>query len=263
MTMPSNEILMWIALLASGFLAGVVNSVAGGGTLFTFPALLFSGLDPIRANATSTVALIVGIWGSISGYWRHFPQVRSWLVYFTPVSLVGGLLGGILLTRTPSRTFEWLVPVLILFATILFMLHGAFSRFSSRHGRERVVAPTSWLSWAIVFQFLVAIYGGYFGAGIGILMLASLGMMGLRDIHQMNTVKTVLGGLINLVAAAYFVWKGLIDWPRAGVVALASSAGYFYGSRFAQRISQNTVRKVIAAVGLAISAVMFYEQFVR
>jgi uncharacterized membrane protein YfcA len=113
------------------------------------------------------------------------------------------------------------------------------------------------------FQFLVALYGGYFGAGIGILMLASLGLLGLNNIHQMNGLKTVLGALINLVAAGYFVWAGLIDWPKAGVMTIGSFVGYYVGAHFSQRIPQQRVRQLITAIGLTISAILFYRQFLR
>ncbi len=253
----------WGSLIAAGFFAGALNSIAGGGTILTFPALIFSGLDPIQANATSTMALIVGILGSLSGYRRYIPRVNSWFWRFIPVSLAGGLLGSMLLTWTPLHFFEHLVPFLILFATGLFMFHEFFNRLFVKHCDDRMPIPASWLSWAIVFQFGVALYGGYFGAGIGILMLASLGILGFRDIHEMNTMKTMLGGLINMVAAIYFAWKGFIDWPRALIVAAASLGGYFVGARFAQSISQTAVRKMITGLGFAIFAIMFYEQFMR
>ena len=251
-----------VTLAVAGVGAGMVNAIAGGGTILSFPALIVSGLDPIKANATSTVALIVGVVGSISGYRRHIPAVKTWLWYFGPLSVLGGFLGGVLLTRTPPRTFAGLVPFLLLFATILFMLHGVF-RHLFEYEQQHPHPPRSWFSWVMLFQFAVAVYGGYFGAGIGILMLASLGLIGLQDIHQMNTIKTVLGGLINIVAAIYFIGVGLIDWPRALIVAGGSFAGYFFGSRFAQKIPQTHVRRIITAIGLMISAWLFYQKFGR
>lgn len=247
-------------LLGAGALAGLMNSIAGGGTIITFPSLIVSGLASIVANATSTVALLPGTISSVFGYRRNIPNVRRWLKLFAPLSLVGGLLGGILLVQTPSKIFDWLVPFLILFATVLFMANNLFSRFfSPGHGEP----SRRWLVGASAFQFCVALYGGYFGAGIGILMLASLGMLGFGDVHEMNTVKTILGFLINIVAAIYFVASGIVDWPSVGVMAVGTIAGGYSGAHFAQKIGQRTVRLLITLIGLILSGVMFYREFIR
>ncbi len=248
-------------LLLAGCTAGLMNSIAGGGTLVTFPALVFTGLSPIIANATSTVALLPGTAGSTAGYRKKIRGVSRWLKLFTPVSLLGGLLGGILLVRTPSRVFDGLVPFLILFATILFMAHSSFSKFFGMRSRAMHGASPRWVIGAVAFQFAVAVYGGYFGAGIGILMLASLGILGFEDVHEMNTVKVILGFLINVIAAAYFVASGLINWPSAGVMAAGTVIGGYGGAHLAQRIPQIAVRRLITAIGLLISAIMFSRQF--
>jgi uncharacterized protein len=250
--------------MLAGCVAGLMNSIAGGGTLITFPTLVFVGLPSITANVTSTVALLPGTLGSVAGYRRNIKAVAWWLKLFAPVSLLGGLVGGILLVQTPSRIFDWLVPFLILFATVLFMAQSSFSRFlrirmEETHGQR---ASSRWIAGAMMFQFAVAVYGGYFGAGIGILMLASLGMLGFEDVHQMNTVKMVLGFLINIVAGVYFIKSGLIQWPAAGVMAIGTIVGGYSGAHFAQRVPQARVRSLITAIGLVISAVMFYRQFV-
>lgn len=249
-----------LALAAA--LAGVVNAVAGGGTLLTFPALLFFGTKEMAANATSTVALVVGTAGSIFGFRARLPGLRPWLVRFVPVSVLGGWLGSVLLTEGSERVFARLVPYLILFATALFVAQGAFRRFAVGGGAVGVaVHPPKTLWAALLFQFVVALYGGYFGAGIGILMLASLGFLGLGDIHQMNALKNLLGSLINLVAAAWFVASGLVDWPRAGTMVVGALAGYWVGAHFSQRLPQKWVRHMVTAIGLTISAAMFWRQF--
>jgi uncharacterized membrane protein YfcA len=252
-----------LALLGSGMAAGAINAVAGGGTLLTFPTLLFLGTSPVMANATSTLALVAGTAGSVFGYRQHLAAIRPWLWRFSLVSLLGGLLGGILLTRTNDRTFSKLVPFLILFATVLFLGQGLVRRMAisdravdGPSGRRRI-------HLAISFQFLVSIYGGYFGAGIGILMLASLGFLGLGHIHEMNALKTVLSSLINLVAAVWFIGAGLIHWPQAGIMTAGALAGYFVGSHFSQRIPQPRVRQLITLIGFSISAVTFYKEFLR
>jgi uncharacterized membrane protein YfcA len=179
------------------------------------------------------------------------------------VSIAGGWIGSWLLTHTADRIFSKLVPFLILFATVLFLGQGAFRRFAGFDQRGGPPVRHHAITGAIIFQLGVAIYGGYFGAGIGILMLASLGFIGLTNIHEMNALKTVLGSLINFVAAVWFVFAGLIHWPKAGVMTLGALAGYFIGSHFAQRIPQARVRQIITAVGFIISAVTFYEEFLK
>ena len=245
-------------LFAAGFVAGLMNAVAGGGTIVTFPALIFAGISSIGANATSTVALLPGTLAGVAGYRRMLPAVWKWIRVFAAVSIAGGLFGAVLLTKTPERVFDRLVPFLILFATILFTARAFFTRLL-RLEVKRSISPR-WLITAIAFQTLVSIYGGYFGAGIGILMLASLGMLGFEDIHEMNAVKNALAFLINAIAAGYFIYKGLIDWPAAGMVAAGAIAGGYSGAHFSQKVPQRAVRCSITAIGLIITAVMFYKQ---
>ena len=250
-----------LGLAAAALAAGAINAVAGGGTLLTFPTLLFFRTPPVVANATSTLALVLGTAGSVFGYRGHLTAVKKWLWRFAPVSVLGGLIGSALLTHTSNKTFARLVPFLILFATIIFLAQGLIRRFAGFNG---VVTERKRHVWgAIVFQFAVAIYGGYFGAGIGILMLASLGFIGLTDIHEMNAVKTVLSSLINLVAAIWFACAGLIDWPKAGVMTVGALIGYYVGAHYSQRIPQKRVRQLITAIGFILSAITFYEQFVK
>lgn len=250
-------------LVLSGVGAGAINAVAGGGTLVTFPTLVFFGTPAVVANATSTMALVIGTAGSMVGYRQHLKSVLAWLKYFLPVSLVGGLIGSVLLTRTSNESFAKLVPFLILFATVLFLLQGVFKKFAGRQMERGEVASGSKLWLAISFQFLVSIYGGYFGAGAGILMLATLGFIGLHNIHEMNVLKTTLGSLINLVAALWFMTAGLIDWPRMLVVSSGALVGYYLGSHYSQKISQTMVRQIITAIGIILSIVTFYEQFLK
>ena len=245
-------------LFAAGFIAGLMNAIAGGGTIVTFPALIFAGISSIAANATSTVALLPGTLAGVVGYRRMLPAVWKWIRLFAAVSLIGGLVGAILLTKTPERVFDRLVPFLILFATILFTARGFFTRLFKLEVK-RSVSPR-WLITAILFQTLVSIYGGYFGAGIGILMLASLGMLGFENIHEMNAVKNALAFLINAIAAGYFIYKGLIVWPAAGIVAAGAITGGYSGAHFSQKVPQGAVRFCITAIGLIITAVMFYKQ---
>ena len=248
-----------VTLGAAAAGAGMVNSVAGGGTLITFPTLLLAGVSPITANATSTLALFFGTIGSITGYRKHLVPAWPWFKRFGPVSAVGGVLGGLLLTRSGDEVFAHLAPFLILFATVLFVLQGLIAKHVKPSANANPSRKALW--GALAFQFFVALYGGYFGAGIGILMLATLGLLGLRDIHEMNTLKTLLATLINLVASVWFVANGLVDWPRAVVMTVGATAGYYVGAHFAQRIPRQRVRRLITAIGFGISALMFYRQF--
>jgi hypothetical protein len=252
-----------LGLMLSGAAAGAVNAVAGGGTLLTFPTLLAFGTPSVIANATSTLALGVGTAGSVFGFRRHFKAVRPWLWRFVPVSVLGGWIGSLWLTHTSERTFSKLVPFLILFATVLFLAQGAFRRWAGLNERGEVHPKHHAVFGAIVFQFAVAVYGGFFGAGIGILMLASLGFIGLANIHEMNALKTVLAALINFVAAVWFVFAGLVHWPKAGVMTVGALAGYFIGSHYSQRIPQARVRQIITAIGFIIAGVTFYKEFVK
>ena len=251
-----------LTLFAVACLAGAMNAVAGGGTILTFPALLAFGMPSIRANATSTFALLVGIMGSLYGYRNHLTAVKPWLKNFAPVSIAGGFLGAWLLTRTNEMFFDQLVPFLILFATVLFLLNDVFRRLAgieaSAAGGEPHAAGTA---AALVLQFGVSVYGGYFGAGIGILMLATMGLLGLHHIHEMNAIKTVLGALINVVAATYFIFAGLVIWPQAAVMTLGATAGYYLGSHMAQKISQQQVRNLVGVIGVSLSLVFFWREF--
>src|SRR6266404_5398539 len=254
------ELTEMLGLFVAAIAGGAINAVAGGGTLVTFPTLLLFGTPPIVANATSTLALVIGTSGSIYGYRQHLPAVKPWLWQFVPISIFGGLIGAILLTFTTNKVFSKLVPFLILFATILFLAQGILRRLWQPDGKT--VRPHYFAIWVpILFQLAVAIYGGYFGAGIGILMLACLGFIGLGNIYEMNTLKTILSSLINVVAAVWFIFAGLIEWPKAGVMIFGALAGYYFGSHYSQRIPQVRVRQLITAIGFILSAVIFYKEF--
>jgi uncharacterized membrane protein YfcA len=249
------------ALVASSVGAGVMNAMAGGGTILTYPTLLFVGESAIAANATSTVALWPGALSSMYGYRREVAEHRDWLKTLFLPSLLGGALGAVLLLRTPVRTFEHLAPFLILFATFLFMLQGAVARWTrTAHAAGRTPGRVV-LSW--VFQFGVGVYGGYFGAGIGILMLAVLGFLGLSDIHAANGIKNFFAMCINGVAAAYFILRGAVDWPVALILVVGAVAGGYGGARFARRIGREKARAAVVVIGLLVAAILLIEQYRR
>ncbi len=250
--------LQGLALVASAVGAGAMNAMAGGGTLLTFPTLVLLGVPAITANATSTVALLPGSAASLYGYRREVRRHRSWWKALLLPSLAGGGLGAALLLRTPPRTFETLAPFLVLFATALFSLQEAARRWTESRGD---VDPTGGrLAVAWLFQFAVSVYGGYFGAGIGILMLALLGFLGVSDIHAANGLKNVLTMGINGVAAAWFVLRGAVDWPAALVLAVGAIAGGYAGARFARSIGQERARAAVVVVGLGVAGLLFLQR---
>jgi uncharacterized membrane protein YfcA len=250
----------WI-VLAAGFLAAVMNSVAGGGTMLTFPALLAAGLPGVLANTTSTVALFIGMPGSVWAFRHRLREVKAWILPLGIVSLLGGLGGGMLLLALPSSLFDAVVPWLLLFATVLFLLNGPIQRrLRHRRGGHDAPEPNHPKAWGLAFQGGVAVYGGYFGAGIGIMMLAGLGLLGLRDVNRMNALKSLLGMLCNAASVIYFIARGSVDWPLAGWLVAGSIPGYFLGSHFAQRIPAGAVRTIVAVIGLGIAGHLFWRQ---
>jgi uncharacterized membrane protein YfcA len=247
------------ALIASSAGAGVMNAMAGGGTILTYPTLLFLGESPITANATSTVALWPGAASSLYGYRREVSANREWLKTLFLPSLLGGSLGAVLLLRTPARSFQKLAPFLILFATILFMLQGAVARWARAEGKEAGQPRTTRWTAAWLYQFAVGVYGGYFGAGIGILMLAVLGFLGLSDIHAANGVKNFFGMCINGVAAGYFILRGAVDWPAALIMVAGAIAGGYAGAGFARRIGKEKARAAVVVIGFLVAAILLVQ----
>jgi uncharacterized protein len=247
-----------LVAFSAAFVAGAINSVAGGGTLLTFPTLIWLGLPSINANATSTVAIWPGTVGTIWGYRRELRSSSSRMLALAFPSIAGGILGALLLNRTPPAVFDALVPFLILFATLLFMIQEPIQR------RLKISSPEShkssqWLIGAMLFQFFVAVYGGYFGAGIGILMLAALSVLGFTDIHQMNALKALLGASINGVAAIYFIWARMVYWPEFVIMVIGAIIGGYGGAVIARRIGGAAVRRIVILVGLSMAAAMFVK----
>jgi len=240
------------------FLAGMTNAIAGGGTFFTFPALTgLAGLTERAANITSTI----GLWpGAAASVWSARTELKRlpvrMAIAFSIISVIGAIVGAVLLLVTPQRTFRLLVPWLLLFATVIFGFSKPIARWAGRqHGH-----PT--MGWTIVVggvQLLVAIYGGYFGAGIGILMLAGLSFAGLDDIHQMNAMKVLLQTSINGIAAIIFLFSPDLNWSLALPMAAMSAIGGFLGIAVARRMPQNTLRAVILLIGVIVTALYFVK----
>jgi uncharacterized protein len=245
-------------MLCAAFAAGAINSIAGGGTLLTFPVLIWLGLDPKVANATSTVALWPGLFGGLFGYRKELANSSTVLLRLGVTSVIGGGVGAWLLIWTPSPTFAKLVPFLILFATVLFMLQGTINRHLRIGSLDENPSMIWWIG-VIVFQFFSAMYGGYFGAGNGILMLAAMGLLGLNDLNRANGIKNFLGICINSVAVLSFSLSHLVVWSDSLLMAGAALAGGYFGASMAVRIGQIWVRRGIVVIGFAIFIAMIWK----
>jgi len=268
------DLIRLAAVVVVAAIGSMVNAIAGGGTLLTFPALIALGIPPIIANATSTVALWPGALGSMLGYRGRMRGLRTWALVFAVPSLLGGALGGWLLLVTSAERFARIVPWLVLGATALFALQQPLMRLirgatgpvptPARRGGAGGAPPAEEHPQhsvaALVAQFFVGVYGGYFGAGIGILMLAVLGFMGLTDIHRMNGLKNWGGLCINFIAAIIFAASGLVDWAVALAMAVGATVGGYIASRAAQRVPQAMVRRAIVTIGVASGIWLYWAR---
>jgi uncharacterized protein len=254
-----------VALCVSAFFAGAMNSIAGGGTLLTFPALT-GVVIPAVANGTSTIALMPGSIAGAIGYRKELWECRRFVLQMIVPSLLGGYIGAWLVGKD-QEVFAKLVPWLILTAAVLFVVQAPLSKWVKRRatveGRLPEHHQPNWVTQSIVigFQFLVAVYGGYFGAGIGILMLSALGFMGVGDIHRMNAVKTFLAAGINATATVKFIGDGLVNWSLAWPMAIAAIAGGYFGARLARRLPPAYVRYAVIVIGFGLAAYYFIRQY--
>jgi len=253
------DVIGLIGLFLAGIMAGAINSVAGGGTLISFPSLVAFGEAEIVANATNTAALWPGSLSSTIGYRKDTPLQTGLLAILLIPSFLGGILGAVILVSTPPGVFKIIVPFLVLFATLLFAFRDYITRkFRHNDSNEEYVSPRSRIG-GFFFQLFVATYGGYFGAGIGILMLGSLSIMGLRDIHRMNAIKTSLTSLINGTAFVLFAVKGLVAWDLALVVGLGAILGGYAGARSAKHVNIRLLQAFVVVIGLIVSAWLLFK----
>jgi len=243
-----------VAVLAAAFAGGVLNVIAGGGSLITFPTLLFVGLNPILASATNTVALWPASATGVYGFRLDILRTRRSLLLLLIPSVVGGVIGGLILLRTPARLFELIAPYLVLAATVLIAVQGRIGRWA-RHDPQTGPSPAWWVV-AVIVQLAVSIYGGFFGAGIGILMLATLGLIGVRDLNEMNGLKNLYAVAINGAAIVYFVARGAVVWTVVPVMVVGSVAGGLAGSTLAHRTDQRIMRRVIVGIGMAMTVAL-------
>jgi hypothetical protein len=241
----------YLLISIAGLAGGLINSVAGGGMFLTFPALVFTGVPSIIANASSTTALIPGVLASAWAYREDFRKSEDFP--FLPlliVSLAGGIVGALLLLFTPQTTFDSVIPWLMLAATLLFTF-GA--RLTPILKRTFHIGPVT----VVMIQFFIAIYGGYFGGAIGIVMLATWTVFGLTDIHVMNANRTILGAAANIVAAVLFVIARKIWWPQTLVMLVGTIIGGYFGARVARKVDPRYVRAIVAVVSAGITIAFF------
>lgn len=248
-------------IVTAGVLAGIINSIAGGGSLISFPTLLWLGRDPIMANATNTIAVWPGSLAGVFGFRRELKTVRGWLLLLVLPSIAGGLAGAALLLNTPGAVFEKLVPILIFGATVLLAGQELITRKLGAIARAHEHPTAGWVIFVFLFQFLVSIYGGYFGAGMGILMLAALGLIGMTDMHQMNGLKNLLAIFINGVAAVYFAISGAVNWRDALIMAAGAITGGYIGARLARRMGRTFVRRIVVAIGVVMTVALLVKSY--
>lgn len=248
-------------LSASAFVAGAINSIAGGGSLVSFPAAVALGLSPLVANATNTVALFPGSFASALAYRREIAKDGPVLKLLFPASTVGGVAGAGLLLITPQHIFDALVPLLVLFATaLLFVQNLRPPKPASAHGEDDGHPPRR-KALIVVAQLFVGLYGGYFGAGIGIMMLALLGRLGGTDIHRMNGVKSILAVAINMIAAMMFIAAGAVAFRPALIMMAGAVVGGYFGARIARRVKPSIVRWAVVAIGLALAIKLAHRRW--
>ncbi len=257
---------MTLLLFAAAFVGGALNAVAGGGSFIALPALLWAGVPPVSANATTTFAMWPASVASVIAYRREVSGVGGWMVRLGTVSLAGGLLGGLLLVRTSDESFMRLLPWLMLLAATTFTFGGRITTWARRSpapagadaGRG---APTLDMprvpAWTLPLQLLIATYGGYFGGGMGIMMLAAMAVAGMTNMHQMNGLKSLLAVAINGVALAAFVLDGAINWPLGVVMVAGGVAGGYAGAAAARRVSGTGVRGLVVVVAWAMTGYFF------
>jgi uncharacterized protein len=255
---PALTYLNSFLLFATSFVAGGLNAVAGGGSFITFPALIFTGVNPIVANATNTTAMWVSSLASVGAYRRDFAVDRRVLTILSITSLGGGLLGSIALLYISPHVFKRLIPYLLLLATGVFIFGEPLKRWlqSLSKAKTPASAPLQ-LGYLVIVQLVISIYGGFFGAGAGILMLAALTCLGFPDLNTTNALKSFLGSCLNGAAVILFVVAGLVTWPQAILMAIGGALGGYAIARMARKIPAQTIRWFVSIVAIGMTTYFF------
>jgi uncharacterized membrane protein YfcA len=251
---PSWQI--WLLLIVAAIAGGAQNAAAGGGSFWSFPALVYAGVPSVIANASNTVALNPALFVSAWAYREDLKSLgaRIDLRWMIASGMAGGAVGAVLLIATPQHTFDFLIPWLLLVATLLFAFGRQLAVASRRLGR---IGPRT----LFAVQFAIAIYGGYFGGGVGFLMLALYGLFGLDNLHEINALKTVMSGVINAAALVIFIVSGDIVWAPTLVMMAAAMLGGYYGAKLTKRAPPGVLRLVIIAIGTLMTVSFFIRQY--
>ena len=248
-----------IFLFFAAGIAGILNALAGGGSFISFPALLFTGVPPVQANATNTVALWPGLAASSVAYLKRLNVPRRLLIPLLATSVSGGWVGALLLLKTPQRTFLHFVPWLLLGGTLLFAFGNKIRAMAGKSAVSDDLQKASWRAITVcsVIELILAVYGGYFGAGIGFVMLGMFAALGMRDIHAMGAIRTLLAAAINAAAVVTFIVARAVLWSQFAVMVAGALAGGWFGAHYAQKADPGKVRVLVIGIGLAMSAYFF------
>lgn len=245
-----------LLLLSAAFGAGILNTIAGGGTFLVFPALVFVGIPPVAANATSTLAVLPGYLGGALGYRKELAEFdRSQLMRLAGIAFAGAIIGSLLLLVSSDKAFSALVPFLLLIATLVFVFGKQVRAWAEK--RSKGVTP-----FGAVGMFAVSIYGGYFNGGLGIILLALFALWGMSNIHQMNGLKTGTSFILSIISVAIFAAAGILEWKVGLMMMVASTAGGYAGAPISKALPMSVVRAIVATVGFVMSAVFFYRSFI-
>ncbi|WP_020683414.1 sulfite exporter TauE/SafE family protein [Marinobacterium rhizophilum] len=241
----------YLLLILAGYLAGVLNTIAGGGSFLTFPALVYAGIPPIAANATSAVAVLPGYLGGTLGFKRELKTLdRAMLVRLSLLGLAGGITGALLLLITPAAVFDIAVPFLLLGATLLFAFGNRLMSLMRRSGQPLPMAPG---------LLAVAVYGGYFNGGLGIMLLAQFAAAGMQELNLMNGLKNLLSFVLSSISVAAFAIAGIVEWPEALIMMIAATLGGYSGAGIARALPVAVVRAIVIAVGLVMTLVFLLK----
>ncbi len=249
----------WLWLAAAAFIAGTLNAVAGGGSFLSFPALLGTGILPVQANATNTVALWPGQLTSIAAYWPDIRKNRRLAVPMGLAGFLGGTAGAVVLLNTPQKTFMALVPWLLLVAATIFALSGPVSRWIERRKQSVVHRGAPPRGVIFVFTAVVCFYIGYFGAGAGFLIITLLALFGFQDLNEINALKVVSTTMANGVACVIFVVNGQVEWRYCLLAMLACAIGGYSSARLARKVPQPVLRGLVIVIGFSMAAWFFWK----
>ncbi|KLN63523.1 sulfite exporter TauE/SafE family protein [Vibrio sp. VPAP30] len=251
----------WILLFGAGVLGGILNSIAGGGSFITFPTLMFVGVPPVIANATNTFAACAGYLSGTYGFRQDIAKSNGSLTLIITLSLIGGGLGAYLLLSVSESQFLIAIPWLLLFATSLFLFGRQINKLASRLAKSTSLHPFWALGSVSLLLVVVSAYGGFFNAGLGVVVLSYLVLAGYTDINQMNGLKLLISSSVSIIAIAVFIAEGSIDWLRGGAVMLGTLSGGYVAARVSRQVEQHYVKGFVALSSVAMTVYFFYDVY--